>query len=49
MKQDWTNIWARQVISGAKQFSQVPKSRKESVSARIKELAPEQWEELTKN
>ena len=46
MRQDWTNIWARQVISGTKKFSQVPESRKEDVKKRIKELVPDFYEEL---
>lgn len=42
----WINIWARQVIAGTKKFSEVPESRKQGVSDRIKELAPEQWQDL---
>lgn len=46
MRKDWTNIWARQVISGEKKFSQVPESRRKDVEERVKELSPELYEEL---
>jgi hypothetical protein len=42
----WINIWARQIIAGKKKFSEIPESRKQSVSDRIKELALEQWQDL---